>query len=63
MAQALFQSDLETWKIWNQNIVQRLQPTQAEDGSFASSHGPAYGTGMSVLALALNYRLLPVYER
>lgn len=63
MAQALFQSDLETWKVWNQQLVQRLQPTQAEDGSFASSHGPAYGTGMSVLALALNYRLLPVYER
>jgi hypothetical protein len=63
MAQALFQSDLEAWKIWNQNIIHQLQQTQAEDGSFASSHGPAYGAGMSVLALALNYRLLPVYER
>lgn len=63
MAQALFQSDLETWKAWNQNIVQQLQQAQAEDGSFSSTHGPAYGTGMSVLALALNYRLLPVYER
>ena len=63
MAQALFQSDLEAWKAWNHRTVERLRKIQQEDGSFSSSHGPAYGTGMSVLALALNYRLLPVYER
>lgn len=63
MAQALFHSDLEAWEAWNQRTVLRLQQTQREDGSFASSHGAAYGTGMSALALALNYRLLPVYER
>jgi hypothetical protein len=63
MAQALFHSDAEAWKVWNQRIVRRLQKMQEEDGSFYSNHGRAYGTGMSVLALALNYRLLPVYER
>lgn len=63
MAQALFHSDLEAWKAWNRRIVEKLQKMQREDGSFSSSHGEAYGTGMSVLALALNYRLLPVYER
>ena len=63
MAQALFQSDLETWKSWNERTIEMLQRMQREDGSFTSSHGSAYGTGMSVLALALNYRLLPVYER
>ncbi len=63
MAQALFQSDLEAWKAWNGRTVERLQELQDEDGSFTSSHGRAYGTGMSVLAMALNYRLLPVYER
>ena len=63
MAQALFHSDLEAWQAWNQRIIERLQKMQNEDGSFTSSHGTAYGTGMSVLALALNYRLLPVYER
>jgi hypothetical protein len=36
---------------------------QEDDGSFQSDYGSGYGTGMSVLALALNYRLLPVYER
>ena len=63
MAQALFQSDFEAWKAWNQRTIEWLQQTQAEDGSFSSSHGRAYGTGMAILALALNYRLLPIYER
>ena len=63
MAQALFQSDFEAWKAWNQRTIEWLQKTQAEDGSFSSPHGRAYGTGMAILALALNYRLLPIYER
>jgi len=63
MAQALFQSDLEAWKTWNRRTADRLRKTQNDDGSFSSSRGKPYGTGMSVLALALNYRLLPVYER
>ena len=63
MAQALFQSDFEAWKAWNRRTIEHLQRMQEEDGSFSSSHGQAYGTGMSVLSLALNYRLLPVYER
>ena len=62
-AQALFHSDIEAWKAWNQRTVETLQKMQKEDGSVSSPYGPAYGTGMSVLALALNYRLLPVYER
>jgi len=63
MAQALFHSDIEAWKAWNQRIVGKLQKMQKADGRIPSPYGQAYGTGMSVLALALNYRLLPVYER
>ena len=63
LAQALFHSDIEAWKAWNPRIVDKLQKMQQADGSISSPYGPAYGTGMSVLALALNYRLLPVYER
>lgn len=63
MAQALFQSDFDAWQTWNQNTIERLQKLQRGDGSFNSSHGRAYGTGMAVLTLALNYRLLPIYER
>ena len=63
MAQALFQSDLEVWRAWNARVVKELAEQQQVDGSIESSYGPSYGTAMSVLALALNYRLLPVYER
>ena len=63
MAQALFQSDLKAWQVWNQRIIERLQGMQQEDGSFTSGYGSAYATGMAVLTLALNYRLLPIYER
>ena len=63
MAQALFQSDFEAWQAWNRRIIERLQGMQQEDGSFTSNYGAAYGTGMAILTLALNYRLLPIYER
>lgn len=63
MAQALFQGDFAAWKAWNQRTIRQLKDLQNEDGSFASGHGSAYGTSMSLLALALNYRFLPIYER
>ncbi len=63
MAQALFQSDFEAWQRWNTKTIRQLKAMQDEDGGFQSSHGKAYGTAMSMLALALNYRFLPVYER
>ena len=62
-AQALFQSDLDAWQTWNLCTIEYLQKLQREDGSFNSTYGKAYGTGMAVLTLALNYRLLPIYER
>ena len=63
MAQALFQGDFDAWQTWNRETIRLLGQTQQEDGSFPGSHGTAYGTAMSLLALALNYRLLPIYER
>jgi hypothetical protein len=60
MAQALFQGDYESWKKWNAVTVRELHETQSENGSFKNS---SYSTGMSLLALALNYRFLPIYER
>ena len=60
MAQALFQGDYAAWQKWNGGKVRELHDLQREDGAI----GPgAYGTGMSLLALALNYRFLPIYER
>ena len=62
-AQALFQGDLEAWELWNRQQVRRLKGAQQPDGSFQSGLGPAFGTSMSLLVLALNYRYLPIYER
>jgi hypothetical protein len=59
MAQALFQGDYDAWQKWNAEKVRELHDTQKDDGSF----GGSYETGMSLLALALNYRFLPIYER
>ena len=63
MAQAAFQGDFESWIRWNQLTIRQLREQQNPDGSFPSDHGPACGTAMSLLTLALNYRLLPIYER
>jgi hypothetical protein len=60
MAQALFQGDYAGWQKWNEAKVREFQASQRDDGAFP---GGAYGTGMSLLALALNYRFLPIYER
>ncbi|NNE93715.1 MAG: squalene--hopene cyclase [Verrucomicrobiales bacterium] len=63
MAQALFQGDYDSWQKWNHMTARKLAETQADDGSFNGSYGQAYGTAMSLLAMALNYRFLPIYER
>ncbi len=62
-AQAFFQADITAWTTWNKNLVRRLKKTQAEDGSFSGTHGPHVSTSLSLLALAVNYRFLPIYER
>ncbi len=63
VSQALFQTDYDAWSKWNEVTIRRLRREQNQDGSFDSSYGKAYATSMSVLALALNYRFLPIYER
>jgi len=59
MAQALFQGDADAWGKWNAATIRALAEAQGQDGSY----GDAYQTGMSLLAVALNYRFLPIYER
>jgi hypothetical protein len=62
-AQALFQGDVEAWKKWNRLLIRQLKTAQQADGSFTGSHGVTVSTSFSLLALALNYRFLPIYER
>jgi hypothetical protein len=61
-AQALFQADVEAWKKWNKLLIRQLKAAQRADGSFSGQHGSAAATSMTLLALALNYRFLPIYE-
>jgi hypothetical protein len=62
-AQALFQGDVAAYEKWNKLLVRQLKQTQLPDGSFPGQFGPAFSTSTSLLALALNYRFLPIYER
>ncbi len=62
-AQALFQGNIEAWEKWNKQLIRQLKASQQSDGSFPGQFGQSTGTSMSLLALALNYRLLPIYER
>ena len=63
MAQALFQGDFDAWTKWKRENTELLREMQQDDGSFPGGHGPAYGTAMSLLSLALDFRFLPIYER
>lgn len=63
MAQALFQSNFEAWQRWKAENNQLIQSLQRADGSMESNYGWPYGTAMSLLSIALEYRFLPIYER
>jgi hypothetical protein len=62
-AQALFQGDILAWEKWNKLLIRQLKQAQRPDGSFQGQFGADLGTSLSLLALALNYRFLPIYER
>jgi hypothetical protein len=67
-AQALFQCDVAAWEKWNTGLVKQLKSTQAKDGSISTAGRGGMGTGtvttsLYLLALAVNFKFLPVYER
>jgi len=62
-AQALFQGDVDAWGKWNKNLIRELKDSQKEDGSFSGDFDGAVDTALSLLAMALNFRFLPIYER
>jgi len=62
-AQAYFRASAKAFDAWNAQNVKALASNQLDDGSWSSSLGPAFSTSASLLSLALNYRLLPIYER
>lgn len=62
-AQALFQGDFAAWEKWNKSLIRQLKTIQMEDGSFKGSYGNSTSTALSLLAIAVNFRFLPIYER
>ncbi len=63
MSQALFHADEEAFIEWNEKNIKYLSVLQAPDGSFPGNKGPAFSTAGALLSTALNYRLLPIYEK
>ena len=62
-AQAYFRVSPDAFDSWNAQNVKSLVENQLDDGSWTSGLGPTFSTAASLLSLALNYRLLPIYER
>jgi hypothetical protein len=67
-AQATFQLGGNYWAVYRPRLRDVLLDNQQANGSWAgggydSSFGPAYSTAMAVLALTVEYRFLPIYQR
>ena len=68
-SQALFQGDVDAWEKWNLGLVRELKAMQGKDGGFAgfANRGGGFGgtvdTSLSLLALAVNFKFKPIYER
>ena len=67
-AQALFQADVDAWREWNSQLVRELKAQRRPDGGLVGGAnggdgGEYAGTSLSLLALAVNFRFLPIYER
>lgn len=63
MSQALFHADEEIWEDWNARNIRYLSAAQNRDGSWSDGKGQPFATSGALLSLALNYRLLPIYEK
>jgi len=68
---AMFQAGDKYWDFWKPYIEKLLLEKQNKDGSWppspgdgnASTAGPIYMTSMATLALSIQYRYLPIYQR
>lgn len=63
LSQALFQGDMSEWQLWNQRMIRVFEGTQTQSGSWNGQRGEAFSTASSLLSMALNFRLMPIYER
>jgi hypothetical protein len=68
-AQGMFQLSGEHWEKFGAHLYEMMLRFQHKDGSWPqgsgneSKAGPCYATAMSVLAMSVSYRQLPIYQR
>jgi hypothetical protein len=67
-SQAMFQLGGNYWNAYRPKLHQELLRNQNGNGSWSGrsngdGQGPNYGTAMAVLALTVEYRFLPIYQR
>lgn len=68
-SQGMFQLGGEFWTRWAERMYELVLSTQREDGSWPAEPGSGrragqtYATAMSVLAMSVSYRQLPIYQR
>lgn len=67
-SQAAFQLGGNYWNSFRPKLHQVLLNNQSSNGAWsgprnADGYGPNYGTAMGVLALTVEYRYLPIYQR
>lgn len=70
VSQALFQMGGQYWAAYRPALHKTLLERNPPNGEgawggrgFDAGHGPAYATAMSILALTVEYRFLPIYQR
>ncbi len=62
-AQGTFQLGGKYWERFGSWMYDYYLPRQHEDGSWEGRYGRSYATSMMVLAFAVPYRQLPIYQR
>lgn len=68
-SQGMFQLGGNYWQRWAAVMYDMMLKNQKPDGSWPTgvsaetSAGPCYATAMSVLAMSVSYRQLPIYQR
>lgn len=64
-SQAMFQLGNNYWLVYRPQLHKLLLDSQQRNGSWLSndSLGVSYNTAMAILALTVEYRLLPIYQR
>jgi hypothetical protein len=62
-SQAMFQLGGNYWQGFRTWLHEQLLIHQQPDGTWQGEFGPSYCTAMAVLALTVEYRFLPIYQR